>query len=104
MNTAHLPISPSKTLFRFADQIASFGKGSVLDASCGYGRNAVALQCEVAWLLGLIGTTNGLCPWSGSRPRNILYFARLNCFGIAFGVQCRGEQWGITGAGAWEGR
>jgi hypothetical protein len=30
--TAHLPISPSKTLVKFADQIASFGKGPVIDA------------------------------------------------------------------------
>ena len=41
--TTHLLISPSKTLVRFADQIASFGKGPVLDAPCGSGRNAIAL-------------------------------------------------------------
>ena len=42
MKTAHLPISPSKTLLRFSNEIAS-SKGLVLDAPCGYGRNAVAL-------------------------------------------------------------
>jgi SAM-dependent methyltransferase len=40
---AHLPDSPSKTLIRFADQIASFDSGPVVDAPCGYGRNAFAL-------------------------------------------------------------
>jgi SAM-dependent methyltransferase len=44
--TARLPISPSKTLVKFADQIASFGKGPVVDAPCGYGRNAVALAAR----------------------------------------------------------
>jgi hypothetical protein len=48
VKTAHLPISPSKTLLRFADQIAAFGKGPVLDAPCGYGRNAIALASK--WL------------------------------------------------------
>ncbi len=43
LKTAHLPISPSKTLLRFADRIALLGRGLVLDAPCGYGRNAVAL-------------------------------------------------------------
>lgn len=40
---AHLPISPSKTLVGFADQIASLHGGPVADAPCGYGRNAIAL-------------------------------------------------------------
>jgi SAM-dependent methyltransferase len=44
--TKHLPVSPSKTLVKFADQIASFGKGPVVDAPCGYGRNAVALAAR----------------------------------------------------------
>jgi SAM-dependent methyltransferase len=47
---AQLPVSPSKTLLRFAREIASSGKGLVLDAPCGYGRNAVALAalgCKV---------------------------------------------------------
>jgi SAM-dependent methyltransferase len=44
--TAQLPISPSKTLVKFADHIASFGKGPVVDAPCGYGRNAVALAAR----------------------------------------------------------
>jgi predicted RNA methylase len=39
----HLPISPSKTLLKFANRIAILGTGPVLDAPCGYGRNAVAL-------------------------------------------------------------
>jgi SAM-dependent methyltransferase len=43
VKTAQLPISPSKTLLRFSSEIASSGKGLVLDAPCGYGRNAVAL-------------------------------------------------------------
>lgn len=43
---AHLPSSPSKTLARFADQIASFDKALVVDAPCGYGRNAVALAAH----------------------------------------------------------
>lgn len=44
--TACLPISPSKTLVKFADQIASFGKGPLVDAPCGYGRNAVAMAAR----------------------------------------------------------
>jgi SAM-dependent methyltransferase len=44
--TAHLPNSPSKTLVRFANQIASFDKALVVDAPCGYGRNAVALAAR----------------------------------------------------------
>jgi SAM-dependent methyltransferase len=44
--TKHLPVSPSKTLVKFAVQIASFGKGPVVDAPCGYGRNAVALAAR----------------------------------------------------------
>jgi SAM-dependent methyltransferase len=43
---ARLPISPSKTLIRFADQIASFDRGPVVDAPCGYGRNAFALAAR----------------------------------------------------------
>ena len=43
---AHLPMSPSKTLGRFVDQIASVDKGPVVDAPCGYGRNAVALAAH----------------------------------------------------------
>jgi SAM-dependent methyltransferase len=43
VKTAQLPISPSKTLLRFAAEIESLAKGPVLDAPCGYGRNAVAL-------------------------------------------------------------
>jgi SAM-dependent methyltransferase len=46
VKTGHLPISPSKTLLRFADQVESFGRGTVLDAPCGYGRNAVALAAR----------------------------------------------------------
>jgi SAM-dependent methyltransferase len=44
--TARLPISPSKSLVRFLDQTASFGKGPVIDAPCGYGRNAVVLAAR----------------------------------------------------------
>jgi SAM-dependent methyltransferase len=44
--TARPPISPSKTLVKLADQIASSGKGPVVDAPCGYGRNAVALAAR----------------------------------------------------------
>ena len=44
--TAHLPISPSKTLIGFADQIASLNKGPIVDAPCGYGRNAFAFAAR----------------------------------------------------------
>jgi SAM-dependent methyltransferase len=44
--SARLPTSPSKLLVRFAGQIASFGKGLVVDAPCGYGRNAVVLAAR----------------------------------------------------------
>jgi SAM-dependent methyltransferase len=44
--TAHLPVSPSKTLVQFAKQIGSLDKGPVLDAPCGYGRNAIALAAQ----------------------------------------------------------
>jgi SAM-dependent methyltransferase len=44
--TAQLPISPSKSLLKFADQIASFGKNPIVDAPCGYGRNAVVLAAR----------------------------------------------------------
>ena len=43
---AHLPVSPSRTLIRFADQIASFDRGPVVDAPCGHGRNAFALAAR----------------------------------------------------------
>jgi len=42
----HLPISPSKTLVKFGDHIASLGEGPIIDAPCGYGRNAVALAAR----------------------------------------------------------
>jgi SAM-dependent methyltransferase len=51
--TVRLPISPSKTLVKFADQIASFGKGPVVDAPCGYGRNAVALAARGCTVLAV---------------------------------------------------
>lgn len=44
--SAHLPTSPSRTLVGFADEIASFGSRLVVDAPCGYGRNAVALAAR----------------------------------------------------------
>jgi len=43
LKTSRLPISPSKTLLKFANRITILGTGPVLDAPCGYGRNAVAL-------------------------------------------------------------
>jgi SAM-dependent methyltransferase len=43
---AQLPISPSSTLLRFADRIASSGSGLVLDVACGYGRNAVVMAAR----------------------------------------------------------
>jgi SAM-dependent methyltransferase len=46
VKTAQLPISPSKTLLKFAVEIVSLGKGPVLDAPCGCGRNAVALAAR----------------------------------------------------------
>jgi SAM-dependent methyltransferase len=39
-------MSPSKALGRFANQIAFFDKGPVVDAPCGYGHNAVALAAQ----------------------------------------------------------
>jgi SAM-dependent methyltransferase len=46
MRTDYLSTFPSKALVRFADQIASVGKSPVLDAACGYGRNAIALAAR----------------------------------------------------------
>jgi SAM-dependent methyltransferase len=43
VKAAQLPISSSKTLLKFSSEIASSSNGLVLDAPCGYGRNAVAL-------------------------------------------------------------
>jgi SAM-dependent methyltransferase len=43
---AHLPVSPSRILVRFADEIASFGSRLVVDAPCGFGRNAIALAAR----------------------------------------------------------
>lgn len=46
----YLPVSPSKTLAKFGDHIASLGEGTIVDAPCGYGRNAVYLAargCDV---------------------------------------------------------
>lgn len=48
-----LRFSPSKTLSRFAEQIASCGKGPVLDAPCGYGRNALALAARGCTVIGV---------------------------------------------------
>lgn len=45
--------SPSKNLLRFADQIAAVGKGPVLDAPCGSGRNAVALAARGCTVVGV---------------------------------------------------
>jgi SAM-dependent methyltransferase len=42
----HLPVSPSKTLVKFGDHIASLGEGPIIDAPCGYGRNAVELAAR----------------------------------------------------------
>ena len=53
MKTSHLPISPSKTLLRFANRIAILGTGPVLDAPCGYGRNAVALASLGCTVVGI---------------------------------------------------
>jgi SAM-dependent methyltransferase len=44
--TKRLPVSPSKTLIKFGDHIASLGEGPIIDAPCGYGRNAVALAAR----------------------------------------------------------
>lgn len=44
--TKYLPVSPSKTLVKFAVRIASTGNGLVVDAPCGSGRNAVALAAR----------------------------------------------------------
>jgi SAM-dependent methyltransferase len=44
--SAHLPIFPSRTLIKFAKQIAALDNGPVIDAPCGYGRNAVALAAQ----------------------------------------------------------
>lgn len=43
---AQLPISPSSTLVKFAGTIAASGSGLVLDAGCGFGRNAIALAAQ----------------------------------------------------------
>jgi SAM-dependent methyltransferase len=40
---APLPASPSKTLVNFANQIVSPGRGLVVDAPCGDGRNSIEL-------------------------------------------------------------
>ncbi len=53
MKTAHLSISPSKTLLKFANRIALLGAGPVLDAPCGYGRNAVALASLGCTVVGV---------------------------------------------------
>jgi SAM-dependent methyltransferase len=53
VKTAQLPISPSKALLRFSSEIASSGKGLVLDAPCGYGRNAVALAALGCTVIGV---------------------------------------------------
>jgi SAM-dependent methyltransferase len=50
---AQLPISPSKTLLKFSSEITSSGKGLVLDAPCGYGRNAVALAALGCTVIGV---------------------------------------------------
>lgn len=44
-STKHLPVSPSKTLIKFADYLASLD-GPIVDAPCGYGRNAVELAAR----------------------------------------------------------
>jgi SAM-dependent methyltransferase len=45
ISTKHLPVTPSKTLVKFANYIASL-EGSIIDAPCGYGRNAVELAAR----------------------------------------------------------
>jgi SAM-dependent methyltransferase len=52
MGTAYLPTSPSKNLLRFADEI-SLGKGPVLDAPSGSGRNAFALAARGCTVLAV---------------------------------------------------
>jgi SAM-dependent methyltransferase len=53
VKAAQLPISPSRNLLRFADEIASSGNRLVLDAPCGYGRNAVALAALGCTVIGV---------------------------------------------------
>jgi SAM-dependent methyltransferase len=40
------PGPPSKELLKLAGELSAFGNGVVLDAGCGYGRNAIALACS----------------------------------------------------------
>jgi SAM-dependent methyltransferase len=42
----HPPSAPSKTLIRFLDRIASSYGAPILDAPCGFGRNALPLAAE----------------------------------------------------------
>jgi len=61
--TAHPSISPSKTLLRFADRIAKLSTGPVLDAPCGYGRNALALAslgCNIVGVDNDLGRLSAL--------------------------------------------
>jgi SAM-dependent methyltransferase len=53
MSSARLLTSPSKTLLKFVDQIASSGPRPVLDAPCGYGRNSIALAARGCTVLGV---------------------------------------------------
>ena len=50
---AHPSISPSKTLVGFADQITSLHGGMVVDAPCGYGRNAIAMAMRGCTVLAI---------------------------------------------------
>ena len=45
-STKHLPVFPSVILVKFGDQITSVREGPIIDAPCGYGRNAVELAAR----------------------------------------------------------
>jgi SAM-dependent methyltransferase len=50
---ARSSISPSKSLLRFADEIASGGARPVLDAPCGNGRNAIPIAVRGCTVVGV---------------------------------------------------
>jgi hypothetical protein len=62
-------VPPSQTLIEFADQIASIGKGLVLDTLCAYRRNAVELVAQGCTVVGMTKTEDVSWPSNRSRLR-----------------------------------
>lgn len=80
--TTHLPVSPSTTLIKFADEIATSTNGPILDAPCGYGRNAVALAARGCAVICVDADVNRLNTLESTKAA---YIAKAASSGVRVG-------------------